>query len=543
MKTYRYLFLRIIVLISIAGAAYLWANKMMDSIYAYRSPLHANPPASKANPLSSPITRRVVIILVDALREDTSMNTQIMPVTNEFRQAGAWATMHSQPPSYSASGYSTLFTGAWPDINDGPAFNPDYADIPTWTQEDLFTLAHQAGMKTAISGYYYFEKLVPQNSLTESFFTPGEDESADKAVIKAALPWLKDPSYRLILIHIDQVDFAGHYQGGAASPAWAAAANRTDQIIGQIGGLLDLSQDTLVILSDHGQILSGGHGGHDSDTLLEPFILVGKSISPGEKPDIQMVDVSPTLAGLLGIPIPASAQGEPQWDMLTIDSDIRKTYMEVQQTNWMTLNQKYAEAIRAKKVIRGEDGIAIMRQERLTHEVVLPGITAILALIAGCALIYLRRQVYTIPAILSSIVFVALYHFMFFILDHQVYSFSKVEGAAELITGIAINCAISLTLATVFYHFLLRKESKTVLKWVNTQIGYCYILLSGLFIPVLLHWVINGAYTTWTLPRLDLYFIGLSFLIQMMVVAGLGLVSIAITAGISTFLEKKARMN
>jgi len=61
--------------------------------------------------------------------------------------------MHSRPPSYSQPGYSTLLVGAWPDLNDGPAFNLEYEDIPTFTQDDLFTAAHRAGLKTAISAF------------------------------------------------------------------------------------------------------------------------------------------------------------------------------------------------------------------------------------------------------------------------------------------------------------------------------------------------------------------------------------------------------
>ena len=53
-----------------------------------------------------------------------------MPFLNELRQQGASATMHSQPPSFSAPGYSVLLIGAWPDLSDGPAINPEYGELP-----------------------------------------------------------------------------------------------------------------------------------------------------------------------------------------------------------------------------------------------------------------------------------------------------------------------------------------------------------------------------------------------------------------------------
>ena len=51
-----------------------------------------------------------------------------MPILNQLRVQGASAMMHSQVPSYSSPGYSTILTGAWPYLNDGPVFNLDYED-------------------------------------------------------------------------------------------------------------------------------------------------------------------------------------------------------------------------------------------------------------------------------------------------------------------------------------------------------------------------------------------------------------------------------
>lgn len=179
-------------LVLLALISYLGATTMVDSIYAYRSPLSQEPPKSEEAIVADPITNRVVIVLVDALRLDTSLDEQVMPVLNQIRSQGASAIMHSGTPSFSAPGYSTIFIGAYPYINDGPAFNLDYEDIPTWTQENLFSNARRAGLDTAISGYNWFEKLVPQKDVNYGFYTPGEDHQADVDVINAALPWLNE---------------------------------------------------------------------------------------------------------------------------------------------------------------------------------------------------------------------------------------------------------------------------------------------------------------------------------------------------------------
>lgn len=305
----------IITCLALAAGAYFWATGMMDSLYAYRSPLHDTPPAP-GKPLGERLTRRVVFVLVDGLRTDTSLNPDVMPYLNELRGQGAWATMHSRPPSYSEPGYSVLFTGAWPDLSDSPAVNADYENIPTWTQDNLFSAADRVGMQTAVSGYYWFEKLIPKNNVDASFYTPGEDQAADRAVVDAALPWLQSGDYQFVLVHIDQIDYAGHYEGGPIDPRWDDAARRSDDLLREIVATLDLNQDTLFVTSDHGHIDQGGHGGQDPITLIEPFLLVGNGVVPGTYEDTQMVDVAPTLAALLGANIPASSQGHVLTQML-----------------------------------------------------------------------------------------------------------------------------------------------------------------------------------------------------------------------------------
>ena len=162
MNKYRFLLLGIIACLVIAAGAYFWATGIMDSLYAFRSPLHSNPPAP-GEAVGGPLIRRVVFVLIDALRDDTSHKTDVMPFLNQLRKQGAWATNHSRAPSYSAPGYSVLMTGAWPDVSDGPAMNPAGEELPpTWTQDNLFTAAHRAGLKTAVSGYIWFKGLIPQ---------------------------------------------------------------------------------------------------------------------------------------------------------------------------------------------------------------------------------------------------------------------------------------------------------------------------------------------------------------------------------------------
>lgn len=129
MKQNRGLIIGIAGYLLVALIGYFWATALMSSVFDYRLPLRFTPPAPAA-PLGTSLTHRVVIVLIDALRYDTSINNNVMSFLNSLRDQGASAIMHSLPPSYSEPGDTTILTGARPDLNDGPTVNLDYADIP-----------------------------------------------------------------------------------------------------------------------------------------------------------------------------------------------------------------------------------------------------------------------------------------------------------------------------------------------------------------------------------------------------------------------------
>ncbi|MEW6093812.1 MAG: alkaline phosphatase family protein, partial [Chloroflexota bacterium] len=184
-KPINWFVLGIIALPLIAVGAYFWAMGIFSALESYRSPLANTPPAPGVE-LGEPLTRRLVIVLMDALRYDTSIDETVMPVLNDLRAEGASAIMTSRPPSFSAPGWTALLTGAWPDINDGQPFNPpDEFNVRAFTQDDIFAAADRAGLNTAVSGYFWFEDMLAGRGVDAGFYTHGEDNAADQEVVAA----------------------------------------------------------------------------------------------------------------------------------------------------------------------------------------------------------------------------------------------------------------------------------------------------------------------------------------------------------------------
>ena len=518
----RWIILSIIVLALIAYGSYTWTNALLDSMFAYRSPLRDSPPAPGA-PLGQPLTARVVLVVVDALREDTSRRSDVMPFLHQLRGQGAWAVMHSQPPSYSEPGWTTIATGAWPEINDSPPINLDYDKLWPWTQDNIFAAAKRAGLKTAVSGYDWWERFIKPEWRYAAFFTRGEDDAADQDVLKAAMPWLAGGGYQLVLIHLDQVDYAGHHEGGPRDPRWNAAATRADAMLRQIAGALDFKHDTLIVLSDHGQIDRGGHGGQDPITLVEPFVMVGAGAKPGQYPDAQMVDVAPTIAVLLGANIPASSEGQPLTQMLNVDANRQAQVNAALYTQQSALAAAYEKAIGVPQQTgaTAPARITAALAAREAREMLPRVVVALVAALIGLGVLIWKRSRDVAMLLSAAFVYVIAYNLIFAVAAGNVYSMSTVPtaGATAFVVEIAKYTLIAVGLAWLMAMLLTGAFKRGALHSAQTTFAFGFITTYLVYLSALLGLAINGASVTWHLPDPLLIFMHFTNLIQAMFVA------------------------
>jgi hypothetical protein len=544
------LFFAIVLCLLLAAGSLLWALASVGSIYAFRSPLHAAPPAPGMT-LGAPSSRQVVFVLIDGLRYDTATQQGVMPVLHDLRTRGASARMVSQTPSYSAPAYSVLLTGAWPYLSDGPAFNMVYEHIPALAQDNLFSAASRNGLGTAVSGYYWFEKLIPAGDTTASFYTPGEDQYADRDVLDAALPWLGTEKFDFILIHIDQVDYAGHHEGGPLDPRWDAAAARSDALLGEIISRLDLTQDTVLVCSDHGHIDLGGHGGSDPIVIQQPFVLAGAHVRPGVYDDVQMVDVAPTLAVLLGTNLPAISQGTPRVEMLAdLPQDLLTNLDEAIIAQQQLLLADYttaigqpvdASALDGASVSAYQDALETARQARLRSERFQRGLLAI-AIAAILITLYVRqRDEHTVWVLLGGFLYLLLFNLGYLLLGGKVYSYSAVTAELNLIVDSGLLCVVCTLLVGVMLSWRLGWWKLSKLEAALRRLRLAFVLVFLAALPAGFSFVWNGALVSWTLPELGTHFLGLLSQIQVIFISLGGLLLAGLGAGWSSYSAWRRR--
>jgi hypothetical protein len=534
------------LVILIAGTTF-WAFNLIGSAQSYRSPLADTPPIPGST-TGSPLTRRVILVLIDALRYDTSTSLTVMPNLNLLRLHGASAVMHSQPPSFSAPGWTTILTGAWPEINDSQLLNPpDEFSARTFTQDNIFSSAQRAGLQTAVSGYVWFRDMLENSGVDSAFYTIGEDHSADTAIVDAALPWLTD-SHQLILIFMNQVDYAGHYEGGPQGSNWNNAATKVDILLGKIMANLDLNKDTILVVSDHGQIDRGGHGGPESISLLEPFILAGAGVIPGDYGDIDMVDLSPTMAALLGTNIPSSSQGKVLVEMLTLtrsQQEIIQVSLKVQQAE---LLDAYSKAIGVTTYLKEgdvvsstQDAMRRVRLIRLSTERIWRNVLSVFLAVLPAYYLFLHKKKNYWWFLASAGIYLVFFNLRYLILDGLSYSLSSFnQGATFLIIYMASTAAISFIPAWLVPMVGLRSFSNGASKAAETTLVDTWFILYLLSLPVLLNFANNGFIISWTVPNWETLFMGLIFLIQILIVSIIGLLLTAIASGIGRLVHRRS---
>lgn len=137
--------------------------------------------------------------------------------------------------------------------------------------------------------------------------------------------------------------------------------------------------------------------------------------------------------------------------------------------------------------------------------------------------------------IIGVVGYLAVFNIKYLVIDHKTYSLSSVVDATNLISSTALTTLIALLvgwllvlIGTKIYQYKPRKAADLTMKFILAMI-------SILSIPIFVHYAINGATVTWTLPDFLISFLGLIFLIQVMVVAVVGIIFTGLAALLGVF--------
>ncbi|MBP9208479.1 MAG: alkaline phosphatase family protein [Kofleriaceae bacterium] len=316
---------------ALAGADFMYDLEQPRSALARTEPALVEPGTPR-------LARHVFLVIVDGLRHDAS---RPLPYLASLRQRGVDAVARSHYPSWSRPNYVSILTGVPPQAS-GVRTNRHFTPVML---DALMDRTRAAGLRTAVASDNsplpaLFLRPVDVEQLERiNIDTMTEPDEADRADVpdielrtsfddSRYAPWpggvidavlaqrASGPDLQVVLVGV--VDDNGHAHG-AASEEYAAATRMADRTLARALAGVDLGQDAVVVVADHGHTDRGGHGGVEPEVMQVPLVLAGAGVRVGATIDgARLIDVAPTVAALLGVPAPGHGLGRTLTELLVL---------------------------------------------------------------------------------------------------------------------------------------------------------------------------------------------------------------------------------
>ena len=289
------------------------------------------PPRQQPGPAQvvDPVTERVVLVLLDSMREDVANDPEIMPTLARLRAGGASGVHITPPMTLTTMSVITMATGMTPSIS----WSLKNFDAEPHLDENMISLLADSGRKIALLGDASWSQLFGARadrrlSLADTGIYDGVVDGMsqkDAITMAEAEKTLADPSFDLVVIHLVSSDKAAHragahlYEEDGTLSEYASALNRLDAWVGRMHDRH--AAGSWLILSDHGCSKRGNHGGGEPEARRAPFVWAGDGIKPAAKVEAPLNSVAPTLLGLLGVRAPRVAEQPAMKQVMTVSKE------------------------------------------------------------------------------------------------------------------------------------------------------------------------------------------------------------------------------
>jgi hypothetical protein len=248
-------------------------------------------PGGEAQPPAPAGARRVLLVVIDGLRDDAVAG---MPRLDRLAREGGRGTarVESLIPS-TVAGIRALAEG---EVSPPASFLQDFGSPPA-PRGGVFAAVRSAGLPTFAAGPRLWSDLYGRwlDRSVAVATVAGDDER----VLRAGLAVLREGRPGLIVLHWNEPDDAAHLHGGD-SPQYRRTLAWCDAALGRL--LEQAGRETAVVItSDHGVTGRGGHAGPETDVVVTPLIVNGPGTRAGSLGEIRQRDVHRLLLGPLGL--------------------------------------------------------------------------------------------------------------------------------------------------------------------------------------------------------------------------------------------------
>ncbi|XP_074994047.1 GPI ethanolamine phosphate transferase 2, catalytic subunit isoform X4 [Calonectris borealis] len=323
-----------------------------------RREARGDPPAEPAPPgpgmvsnwtkIPPPLFKKVVIVLIDALRDDFvfgSKGKQFMPYTTQVVEKGTSYSFiaEAKPPTVTMPRIKALMTGSIPGFIDVIV----NLNSPALLDDNLIWQAKTAGKRIIFYGDDTWVKLFPKHFVeydgTTSFFVSDFTE-VDGNVTRHLDRVLKREDWDLLILHYLGLDHIGHMTG-PNSPLVGPKLREMDNILKKIHiSLLSKEEaslpNLLVVCGDHGMSETGSHGGSSEGEVHTPLLFISSAFEKRSDPGYEHFKIAEKSHGNW---IKLYLEGNNSEILLNLGKKVLKQYLEALKTLSSSLSKQVAQ--------------------------------------------------------------------------------------------------------------------------------------------------------------------------------------------------------
>ena len=270
--------------------------------------------------------------------------------------------------------------------------------------------------------------------------------------------------------------------------------------------------------------------------------MAGAGVVAGQYPDIQMVDIAPTIAALLGTSLPASNQGRVLTRMLNLKEEQKDLITEALSSQKFHLFLTYAAAIGQNPAqhsgTSADFDIQPVRQQRLSQERLLRSPIALVLALLPAIILYRRRNQALLWYLAGAVLYLVVFNILYSLVAGKTYSLSSIYSAMDVITTLGLYSAVSLLIPWLVVMLGTKSFSYPAAPAANRALSLVACTLYLLALPVVWNFYRNGVLVSWTLPEFSSMFLGFLFLLQGLVVSALGVVLVSLSALIAKLVPR-----
>ncbi|EDV36022.1 uncharacterized protein Dana_GF12178 [Drosophila ananassae] len=309
--------------------------------------------------LCLPQKSRVIILVVDALKYEFGLFrdnvSEPLPYENKLGFLNELLEQNpdharlmrfkADPPTTTMQRLKGLTTGSLPTFID---IGSNFAS-PEINEDNVIDQIASSNLPMVFLGDGTWTDLYPRR-FKRAYSYPSFDifdlDSVDNQIKKHLPKELSSDDWQVLVAHFLGVDHCGH-KHGPMHEEMARKLSEMNDVIRSVVEAMD-NDTTLLVMGDHGMTASGDHGGDTDDETNALLFAYSKqhrfygNDSGSDTEMLQQIDLVPTLATILGVPIPYSNLGLINFNIVP---DIPVPYLNKFQTlllhSWQNAQQIY----------------------------------------------------------------------------------------------------------------------------------------------------------------------------------------------------------